>query len=221
MSNYQNLKDTEMKSKPRCSVCGKFKNEAPLCVCAGGSDSASESTSNDSGSVSSGISTESRTHDNSTKTTLTQEDKENSFNPLQLSSSADVLLDMLENKLLMISNNRDTGILTISLLHSSSELTSEQKFSFECLVKIVLCELNKFKEDNNLSSKSLEFKKDKSGNVQSLIITLPRPGLYDAFINRLLSHELFKQQANTSVSKAPIEYQSPRPRSILDGLKRQ
>jgi hypothetical protein len=230
MSNDQKQKDMikndiAMKAKPKCGVCGKFKNEAPLCTCTGGVSSASEGGGSDnSSSAGSDVSTElsgNSVSDGSSATTSLHSNAADSIHSLSISDIIDQLTYMLKNEILMIHNDSEKGILTIKLLHSSALLPEEQKLAFEYLIKLVLNELSKFKKDNGISSECKTVEKDSSGNIQSLIIMLPHPGLYDAFITRLLSHELFKPQVDTPVSKSSSEYQSPRPRSILDGLKRQ
>lgn len=210
-------KDIANKAKPRCRICGKFLYEPPQCFGHGGggsgSESASETTNKDDGkglssnsnkksdiiSSASSAKTSILPITNSTKTMpLTNDKNDKKFN-------TKIISELLSKKLLVLNNDREKGSLTIKLLCDLMLLSREQKSELNKFIVAILKELEEFKKENNISASCHIMKQDKEGNITSLQVTLPKPDLYDTFIQRLVSKHLLplqniKQQENQKIT---------------------
>lgn len=138
-----------------------------------------------------------------------------------------VLSELLILQLLVITNDKDSGILTIKLQYDPASLSSTQKAELKKLIDSILKELNEFKKENNIKDNCATLKKDREGNVIFLQIALPKPTLYDAFIRRLESKKLLPsqgtKQANAidkkdekkskTIHRSPFSIDGPKPKS--------
>jgi len=125
---------------------------------------------------------------------------ENTFN-------SEVISDLLSKKLLLIENNRDSGILTIKLQCNQDVLSEEQRKELGKFVDTILKELDSFKKEKKISADCAILEKDHAGNFLSLRIHLPKPTLYDEFIQRLARKNLLPTQVLAQQGKEQIVYQ--------------
>jgi len=210
-------KDMVDQAKPKCRICGKYLYEAPQCFGhgggggGGGGGSSGESASKDGSKVIDG--TPGKTTDTVTQAANVMKEGvadmslglqpqlgEKTFNP-------EVISELLSNKILVIDNDRDKGILAIKLQCHPDSLSVEQKNELKKFVNAILNELNEFKKENGISADCKTIEKDKDGNILSLLITLPTPILYDAFVQRLASKNLLPIQNIEQQAKEKVVYQ--------------
>lgn len=106
----------------------------------------------------------------------------------------EIISDLLSKNILVINNDRDSGILTIKLQCKPNLLSEEQKNEFKKFVDTILEELDEFKKEKGILTNCETVEQDNVGNFLSLRITLPTPTAYDAFIQRLASKNLLLKQ---------------------------
>ena len=108
--------------------------------------------------------------------------------------NSEVISDLLSKELLLIDNDRNSGILTVKLRYSFGLLSEERRDALKNFVDAILKELRDFKKENGISASCAAMENDNERDFTSLRITLPKPGLYDAFIQRLASKNLLPVQ---------------------------
>jgi len=107
----------------------------------------------------------------------------------KLMFNSDIISDLLSKKLLLIDNNRDSGILTIKLLCSPSMLSNEQRKELNNFFEAILKQLDEFKKEKGITTDCV--KKENEGNIY---ISLPTPKMYDEFIKILTRKNLLPKQ---------------------------
>lgn len=110
---------------------------------------------------------------------------------------------MLADKTLIIKNDREAGILSVTCLpHLLSE---KQKDQLNTYANALLQVFEQFKRENNINGFSPQIKRDEKGRVTGLVMTLPRPELYDKFITTLASMNLLPQQIVNGLNQPNYE----------------
>jgi len=190
-------KEKEMaeKAKPRCSICGRKKFEAPKCTCGGGGGGGpsgeSASSNQDSGAALDSSSSHGQSTGSVVQTTDTITAGNNSpdlsLKP-ELSAkpfNSVVISDLLSARIFDIDNDPGLGTLTFKLRCQPSALSLEQRSELNKFFEAILNELAKYKEKNGIKTICELVERDKDGNIMSLRIALPTPGLYIEFILQL------------------------------------
>lgn len=108
----------------------------------------------------------------------------------------EVIADLIDKKLLLISNDRDKMTLSIDLQCELTSLSMKQRTELKKFMQTVAKEFSKFKEANNLTKDCLTITQDNQGNILSLRIKLPTIALYDAFIQHLAKNLLPTNNSN-------------------------
>lgn len=106
---------------------------------------------------------------------------DNTFNP-------EVIFNLIKKNILIFENKQDSGILSIRLVNSNL-LTSEQRSEYSKYIDAILAELDAFRAEFQIKDSCKSVSQDRQG-IYSLLITLPNPALYDAFIKRLVDKNL-------------------------------
>lgn len=102
-----------------------------------------------------------------------------------------VISELLEMKLLVVTNDSEIGMLTIKLQCDPSRLSLEQQREFKKFVNaVVLQELEQFKKANGIKMDCCKIEKNKDSQIKAITISLPTAALYDAFIQRLANKNL-------------------------------
>src|SRR5437016_4895294 len=140
-----------------CQICKK-----PKIICKG--------RHGGSGGGSSGSDTEAKTEEKATSKTQIK-------SLIKYIYTLEVMSELLTNNVLVISNQRKNGKLTLELKYHPS-VHANEKAEFNKLVGAISQELNEFK--NGKYSKHLKTEKD-----NTLSITLPSPEIYDEFVKLL------------------------------------
>jgi len=245
-----NQDKTEAMSKPRCNACLKYtdKKSKPQCTGHGAS-------SGSSGGEASG---DKAAHDDAKSITQTQatimieklldgmtisknlEFTERLIPTLELDFNSEAISDLITNELLLITNDKDNGTLSISLQCHPRQLADNHRGELEKYVNAILNVMSAFKQENGINADCYRLRKDKDGNFMTLHISLLSPALYDTFIQRLQNLcllPLIRNNQHNQFHPTPISTkltasgkknedndvadpnQSIRPKSPLDGLK--
>jgi hypothetical protein len=211
-------------TRTRCNVC--FKETSPNRKCGGhgggSGGSGSGSKSDEKASQGDGKSLTSKPDQSvdaseemiSEASSIGKEDMlasesqsdEDSFDP-------DIIAELVENALLVISNDRESKTLSINLLCEPDSLSEVQRHELKKFMSAILRELKAFKEEKQISEDCVHIIEDEKGNIISLQITLPTLALHDAFIQRLANNLL--PSTNLKSQKA----QSPAPTPLSTELK--
>lgn len=204
-------KDIEHQRKPKCPVCKKFLFESPRCACGG--PGVTDSVAGDGagkGDASAPAEDKGKALQSSDEVTAeAAHDSEDFTTELRLDEQAfdaEVISELLSSRRLVIDNDRDLGTLTIKLLCRPETLSDKQKEELHKYVQAILEELKVFRRKNNIAAKCKEIKVDANGNFISLIIKLPGPLLFDAFIQQLAEKFLLPVQNIHQQKGKPVEY---------------
>ena len=103
---------------------------------------------------------------------------------------AETISELLFTKLLIIENDSEKGVLTIKLQCFPKELSEEQRNKLKKFIAAIMHELTEFEKENGISEPCNKVSNDQDGNLLSLRICVPKPSLFDAFIQRLNSKHL-------------------------------
>lgn len=184
-------KTMEKNAKPKCNICGNYLFELPRCPGHGGGGGGGDcEEAHDNGLAKDDDHSVADTHANSNTDDVTSElaevnayqstNSETTFNPY-------VISDLIDKGILKITNNIESGILTIQChQHLMSPL---QKNEFKKYTSTILRELEKFQEEKGISSKCHQLEHDLNGNIKLMLITLP-PSVHDTFILLLVNKSL-------------------------------
>jgi hypothetical protein len=222
----QNNSPSTSKMDPQnnpCSLCRPFR--VPVCPGHGGSKGGSGSGSSgggesggdnsQSGNSQENSSTAHATHTPETTNHATNTDSNigytNTYTAQDISTpqnvlsknmlfNSEVISELLSKKLLSLDSNNDLGILSIKC--NPELLSKDQKNEIKKFIDVLLKELEAFKKEKGLSVDAATIDKDPTGNIISLRITLPKPAIYDAFIQRLVNKNLLPLQAQQKNEKA-------------------
>lgn len=130
----------------------------------------------------------------------------------------EIISDLLSKKMLLIDNNRDSGILTIKLQCNPNLLSEGQKEELNEFIYTILEELDELKKDKSIPSNCVKIETDNDDNFLSLRIALPTPELYKAFIEKLASKNLLPvqniEQEEKIVYKEGMNHFNPTPLSM-------
>lgn len=105
--------------------------------------------------------------------------------------NTEVISEMLSNRLLIIDNNKNTGIISIKLMYDRVQLTPEQQEELKNYIEALLKEVDLFKQERGLANNSITI--DRS-NPQLLRIMV-RPDVYNTFIKHLANSKLLPKNA--------------------------
>jgi hypothetical protein len=110
--------------------------------------------------------------------------------------------DLLSNNALVIDNEKQFGSMRLRLLYNPGLLTGKASFELRRYMDTILRELEEFKREYGITVDCLKIERDSAGNILSIRILLPRPELYDAFMQRLASKNLLPAQTFEERQKA-------------------
>lgn len=209
-------KEAADQAKPKCPRCGKYLFEPPQCFGhnaggggGGGGGGGSGSSEKDARSGNLGTLIKAPGQNDTVPQVAAGQSKSMDFKPQfqfdTLKFDQEVISELLsKNKILVIENNKESGILTLKLQYDPNLLPPEQKIELDKFFNAILKAFNDFKNENGISSDRRVIEQDKNGNILSIQITLPIPTQYDNFIKQLDSKNLLplqniEQQANQRV----------------------
>jgi hypothetical protein len=223
----QNSNENKPKIDPRqdpqnnpCSLCRPY---GPICKGhgggggGGGSGGGDNSQSGNSGEASTNdyvkgtpetASYAINTDSDAANTNTTAYAKEN-LTSLQSSAAnsmlfnSEVISDLLAKNLLLIDSNNELGILSIKC--NPELLSKDQKNDLKKFIDVLLKELDAFKKEKGISANCVTINKDHAGNIVSLRITLPKPAMYDSFIQRLVNKNILPAQVQQKNDKAQYQ----------------
>jgi RNA binding exosome subunit len=107
----------------------------------------------------------------------------------QLLFNTEIISDLLSKKILLIDNNKDSGILTIKFLCAASILSIEQRKELNKFFEAILKQLDDYKKGKGIVTDCI--KREDNGN---LYIALSNPKMYDEFIKILARKKLLPTQ---------------------------
>jgi hypothetical protein len=110
--------------------------------------------------------------------------------------------ELLSSNALVIENENQLGSLRMRLLYNPGLLAGKANLELHRYMNTILRELEEFKREHGITTDCLKIERDSAGNILSIRILLPRPELYDAFMQKLASKNLLPAQSFEERQKA-------------------
>ncbi|WP_115708892.1 hypothetical protein [Legionella sainthelensi] len=123
----------------------------------------------------------------------------------------EVIAELVIKGLLIVTTDRESMTLEITLQSDPNSLSREQKEELKKFISAIIREFNAFKEQHQLSDDCINMIQDEEGNILSLRISLPTLKLYNEFIQELANNLLPPQNQKLQTKKEQTESKSSVP----------
>lgn len=191
-------KDAIMKAKPRCSICGYFINEQPICTCTGNQGSGNEAKKVNGKDGSKQTSPTSQDQ----KLGLQHQKDHRLLHELHFDSfDSNVISEMLSYGLLVIDHDQEMAVLSIKLQCRPSEKQKQE------LHKYLTCIKKEFENEKSAGA-NCTVTHDEMGNITSLRITFLSLNDFKAFIQRLGDKQFLPKQIVDQQPREKVVYPS-------------
>ncbi|KTD56240.1 hypothetical protein Lsai_1957 [Legionella sainthelensi] len=220
-------------AKARCKICFKETAPTPRCFGHGGGGGGGEGTGSSNTSKEKTCEGDAKSLIRTYQSVGDNEDLSGAFGLIEGNEGAgtesqldkesydpEVIAELVIKGLLIVSTDRESLTLGITLQCAPNSLSREQKEELKKFISAIIREFDAFKEQHQLSNDCINLIQDEEGNILSLRISLPTLKLYNEFIQELANNLLppQNQKLQTKEEQSESKNSVPTPLSMKPKL---